>query len=59
MQSPQNSNLILHQLKQKKEPFPNTFGITQNPGEQKLFSKIKELLMESASLISSCTAEQL
>jgi hypothetical protein len=36
----------------------NSFGITKNPGEQKLFSTIKVLLKESPLLTSSCITEQ-
>jgi hypothetical protein len=48
-------NLFFRELERAISKFS---GTTENPGEQKLFSTIKELLGESLSLTSSCIREQ-
>jgi hypothetical protein len=53
------SKALLNSSQSKKVQFANSSGITNNLGEQKLFSIIKEPLVESQSLTSSCTTEQL
>jgi hypothetical protein len=42
-----------------KGQFSNSSGITKKLGYQKLFSTLKEPLVESPCLISSCTTKQL
>jgi hypothetical protein len=57
-----NAIPIKHQLnssQSEKGQFANSSGITKNLGEQKLFSTIKEPLVESPSLTSCCNTEQL
>jgi hypothetical protein len=49
----------VNSLQNLKEQFVNSSGITKNLGYSKLFSTIKEPVVESPSLTSSCTTEQL
>jgi hypothetical protein len=50
---------IPSQFFNKLGQFANSSGLTKNLGWQKLFSTIKETLVESPCLASSCTTEQL
>jgi hypothetical protein len=52
-------NKIPTQFFTELEQFANSPGITKNLGYQKLFSTIKELLVESLSLTLSYATEQL
>jgi hypothetical protein len=53
------SKLQLNSSWSQKEQFANSSGITKILVYRKLFSTIRELLVDSPSLISNCNTEQL
>jgi hypothetical protein len=58
MKSPSKFQLNSIPLFIEIEKFPTLSGITEDPGQSKLFTTIIENLGESLSLTSSCTTEQ-